>query len=504
MEPGHISIIQDRKVNRSRINNFLFVLALTNTAIFIFYTLASYGLAPTAPVKMKEPNEAAVFAKLAGKLSFLGPEVENFVSGNSFLRDPEIWAAVYTIPVLVSTAVFLAALGLLAKYKHEINQATLKILFLGGAIFAGVLLLAAPVLAHDFWLSLAWGRMIAAGYNPYHTDFMVQLSRDLPLDAAVRMTYGPLWAVLSTVVMALTGDYFILSALLFKIILAGAWLGTLRLIWLLLRERSLWFQAVGILIFGWMPVSVLSTSADGHNDAAMVVFVLLWLYWLKMDKKVLGSLALAASVLVKYVTAPLFVLDFLHCYFAQRRRILGYLPQLAVAAGFMGLSLALFYRSPEFFDYLLQRNDWRAFRPNDALYAIEILTGIELGYIPKIALLIFPFIALVNLAQYVRKPDEVRFYVCVLAVLSAVLYSLSGFIWPWYLTFLLAIAALVPGTALTRWTIGVALAFSFPLVLLNAYPFAGRNVLYDIPVLALYGFALLWTVFSPRSWFPKT
>ncbi len=192
-------------------------------------------------------------------------------------------------------------------------------------------MLAAPVLAHDFWLSLAWGRMIAAGYNPYHTDFIVELARDLPLDAAVRMTYGPLWAIISGAVMVLTGSNFHISALVFKLILAGAWIGSLRLIWLLLRERSLWFQSVGLLIFGWMPVSVMSTSADGHNDAAMIVFVLLWLYWLKEDKRYLGSLSLAASVLVKYVTAPLFLLDFLHYYYSQRRKILGYLPQLLIS-----------------------------------------------------------------------------------------------------------------------------------------------------------------------------
>ena len=136
METDHTQELQDQKISSSRINNWMHLLALANTVFFIFYTLASYGLAPTAPVKRGEPNEAAVFAKLAENLRFLGPDVQHIVSGNSFLRESNAWAAVYIIPVLVSTAVFLAALALLAKYKDEINQTTLKILFGWAVAFA--------------------------------------------------------------------------------------------------------------------------------------------------------------------------------------------------------------------------------------------------------------------------------------------------------------------------------------------------------------------------------
>ena len=46
----------------------------------------------------------------------------------------------------------------------------------------GRVLLAFPLFTQDFWLSAAWGRMVAAGVNPFHTLFTDSDLIGLPLD----------------------------------------------------------------------------------------------------------------------------------------------------------------------------------------------------------------------------------------------------------------------------------------------------------------------------------
>ena len=67
--------------------------------------------------------------------------------------------------------------------------------------------LAFPVFTQDLWLSAAWGRMIAAGVNPFHTLFTPELLAGLPLDHfPMPMSYGPLWGLVSGGIMLIAGD----------------------------------------------------------------------------------------------------------------------------------------------------------------------------------------------------------------------------------------------------------------------------------------------------------
>ena len=92
--------------------------------------------------------------------------------------------------------------------------------------------------------------------------------------------------------------------------------------------------------------------AEGHNDIIMVFFVLLWLYGLKTEKRIFASLSLAASVLIKYISAPLFFLDFLHARYISQINIKKYILQF-IAAGILMLAIfGMFYRSLDFFSYL--------------------------------------------------------------------------------------------------------------------------------------------------------
>ena len=120
--------------------------------------------------------------------------------------------------------------------------------------------------------------MIVAGVNPFHSLFTPESLAGLPLDHfPMPMSYGPLWGLVSAAVMLVAGDSALLTFVLFKAVLAAAWIGTLHLVYRLTGGLPQSQRCLAILLFGWMPAGVSQSLAEGHNDIAMVALALLWL-----------------------------------------------------------------------------------------------------------------------------------------------------------------------------------------------------------------------------------
>jgi alpha-1,6-mannosyltransferase len=482
------------------LNRWFSRLGALTVASCVGSTLLSYGMAPVAPLGKPEPREAECFARLAQALEALGPGVQAFVTGQSPLARPWTFLLAYCVPLLLSTGSFLALLVLLGRHHAHLDARSPRLLFRWALAIVAASLLAAPVLAQDFWLSIGWGEMVVRGLNPYYVGLPPDILSRLPLDhVRRRMTYGPLWGVISAAVVWGVGEHFVLAALVFKCALAAAWSGTLWLVWSLLRGRSLWHQCAGLAVFGWMPLSGAQTIAEGHNDVFMVAPLLLWLAAIERDRPMAGSMSLAASAVVKYVTAPLFVLDALHLRGSRGRSLWSYLPQAIIAAGLMVAVLAFFYRSPEFFAPMARMARWRFFTPSNAVLAVGKLVGLDFRGLALITLAVFPVLAVASIVRYRAEPSTESFRTAVLALMCAMLFSAVGHVWPWFVLWALAPAALVPSTALGRWVIGVALASPFPLLMWRISPASDH---FYTPSLVMYTAAVLWFVLAPRRWFP--
>src|SRR5262249_8190750 len=147
---------------------------------------------------------------------------------------------------------------------------------------AAVCALAWPVFTQDLWLSAVWGRMIAAGANPFHDHFTSATLAGLPLDHfPMPMSYGPLWGLLSGGVMLIAGESSFPAAALFKAVIGGLWIASLKLVFRLTEELPQNERCVALLLFGWLPAGVSQSLAEGHNDIAMVALVLVWLLLLR-------------------------------------------------------------------------------------------------------------------------------------------------------------------------------------------------------------------------------
>jgi hypothetical protein len=155
--------------------------------------------------------------------------------------------------------------------------------------------------------------------------------------------------------------------------------------------------------------------------------------------------------------------------------------------------------------------DWTFYTPKDAVMAVGALIHkniwpnklVSYGFRAAGDLLrgFFVLMSLYFVIQYWRRPDRDRFRLAALSIMSALLFGVVGHIWPWFILWVLGLAATVPHTILTRWIIGVALAFPFPILVWTVFP-EGDPFLK--PAICLYGFTVVWLLLAPRRWFPNS
>jgi alpha-1,6-mannosyltransferase len=492
---------------RAALDRGLALLVVVNLVAFATYAVLSYGLAPLAPFGQREPLEAAAFARLADALLPLGGDVQRFVRGESVLAAPGAWAVAYATPLAVSSLVFVLLLSLLARHRDALTESHVSSLFRASVAFGALHALAAPTLVQDFWLSPAWGRMVASAANPYYVHLTPDTAAGIPLDDFVhRMTYGPLWALASGGLAWLAGGFVLLEGALFKLLIGAAWLGVLWMVRDMLRGRSPWDRCVGVAIIGWMPLVLVHAVGDAHNGIVMVALVMLWLRRVESGRILRGPAALAGSVMVKYVTAPLFLLDLLHHVRAHGAPLRRYWPRALAAAAVSAVALAPFMRSADFFSPTLEMSRWHFYTPRDAVVSLGRLLGVRVGLdnaaglaVIALAVLVqlgFLAVAVVGVRRYWRAPDPQRLREAALAVVAGVLFGVVGHLWPWFVVWGLPLAALSAHTRLARWTIGVALAAPFPMI--AWVTLAGPDAL-PLPTVLWYAAALVAMLLLARA-----
>jgi alpha-1,6-mannosyltransferase len=504
-------VIISRNISESQKNDvsiskkLLPILGSINLISLLLYSWLSHGLASVIPGGNVTPNKKSFYAELVRKI-YPGYQVPS--SGQNFFEQKEIWLGIYCGLMLLFTVIFVVTWLILAVKKDNLDVEIPKKIFYWSIAFALVCILASPVLYVDFWYPVVWGRMILVGANPYYTALNVNpgFLQGLPLGPTKEtMMYGPLWAVINGVIVGISGGSSLLSGFLFKVILAGAWIGSLKIIWLLLWQQTIWLQAFGLLFFGWLPISLIQAVADGHNDIFMVFFILLWLYLLKQGKFLLAILFLTASVLIKYVSAPLFFLHFFYLFFWLKQRNWSvYLLQGVAALTFALIMIGVFCRSLSFFDYFRSTQEWYFLTIRDGLRALEWMYFGRMDRILGLSTrIVFVLIAIYYVFRFCRQPNWKVFYLATLASFCMVLFGIASHVWPWYLIWVIGLAALVPKSNLAIWVFGISLLMPFSVVIWVLFPKIDPFYIFHLPALLIYLIASLWFIVIPRRWFPE-
>jgi hypothetical protein len=202
---------------------------------------------------------------------------------------------------------------------------------------------------------------------------------------------------------------------------------------------------------------------------------------------------------VKYVSAPLFLLDLLH---ARRvdghpRSWLGlaraYLPNAAIALGTWMVLFAPFLDSVAFFRETAAVREGYFYLPSDAVQAIGSVLGVGLRPLAYAVMLVFPLVTLLTLWRYWRRPGPDTLTGAAAGIMLTVLFVAAAHVWPWYVLWLLVLAALLPPSAwLARFATGVAMTAPVVMLYWVAYPGASEFRRFEAPSLFMYAGALAW------------
>src|SRR5918997_860177 len=169
-----------------------------------------------------------------------------------------------------------------------------------------------PYQSIDALTYAAHGFMGGFGLNPYRTaaaeiayrDETVGLARELAslgwLPVYGPSPYGALWTWVEVLAASLTGGVGG-ALLLTKAIVVAASLGCAALIWKILGRVRPEDRLLGTLVYLWNPLIIVEFAGEGHNDALMILLVLVSLLFTVTARPALSLVGMIMGVLVKYL-----------------------------------------------------------------------------------------------------------------------------------------------------------------------------------------------------------
>ena len=420
---------------------------------YALQSILSYWLAQGPPSDAGLGEQGPFYRSLTG------------LSPPAFVQDDATFVLLLAAPLAVVTLVCAALLARLYA-SPGIDEASIDRMARWAIVFAVINVFALPVVAQDFWSSLAWGKMILAGLNPYHTVMPAAIGEAwFPDHYRPTMVYGPFWALPMAAIGALTDNRWV-AFFLAKLLLAAFWLLAFAIVRRATARCTPAERGIAIVMAGWMPVAIQQGVGEGHVDMAMTGMVMLWL-------ATRNSFALAAAVVIKYTAAPLalFVLR-------DRRR-----PAEIAGAALMAIAaIGLFFRGPAFLGGNSDLLAWHFMTPRDALAFLG--RGAVIGVLPFLA------VAVVAVVRYLRDAAEPNRTHAAIAVMSLLLFAVYPLVWPWYLAVVLIPAALVPRWGLSIWIAGFSLMAPFSIM--SQTIGLGREWMAPWPAVLVYAVSLAW------------
>jgi hypothetical protein len=188
---------------------------------------------------------------------------------------------------------------------HTSSKGAWMIVIGGTLAFSIMFLFMAPVDARDIYDNIFHGRILGVyGANPFR-DLISEFPHDpffqYPWWKNSPSAYGPLWETLAGITAWLAGDGIITNILAFKILPGIFHLTSIAVVVSFLRRVQPRHALSGALLLGWNPVVLYETWGNGHNDIAMIFWILLAALLISQKHYSLGTLSLVAGALIKFI-----------------------------------------------------------------------------------------------------------------------------------------------------------------------------------------------------------
>lgn len=180
------------------------------------------------------------------------------------------------------------------------------VLICGFAIFyAANLLFMYPVGAADLFDQIFRARLTAHyGFNPFTTlpsSIVGDTFQQYVAWKGDPSPYGPIWESLGAGVSLLAGESLWANLIEFKLLVIGAYGVSIGLTYGILRAVKPEWALRGTLFFAWNPLVLFEVAGNGHNDAVVVMFVLLAIFFLVKAWRLAVLPALMAGALTKFI-----------------------------------------------------------------------------------------------------------------------------------------------------------------------------------------------------------
>ena len=190
------------------------------------------------------------------------------------------------------------------------SKAAWIIVVAGFLLFSLLLLCIFPFGAAHFFDNIMHGRILGVhGANPFYA-----LANQFPADPFLPYVawkkspsaYGPGWELLAGITARLAGDGIIANILAFKLLAGIFLLASTLVVAAILRAVAPERALAGVVLLAWNPVILYETFGNGHNDIAMIFWVLLAAWLLLKRAYTAACVALVMGALFKFI--PLLML----------------------------------------------------------------------------------------------------------------------------------------------------------------------------------------------------
>lgn len=434
-------------------------------------------------------------------------------------------------------------IALISVYLYALNSAsrvndkvliTTRWLFLavtGAAIFGITLLFLPSPFSNDIFSYILSGRILTI----YHADPLITAPAQFQQDPyflwisqpTMLAIYGPLWVAIASLLAAVSNNA-IATLLLFKGLALLSHLINCVLIWAILAKIAPLRRLLGTLLYAWNPLALIELAGNGHY-IGIVICLLLLATWLQVQQKggwynigTLALLGLAISIdLVAFFFAPLLIWFIVRSKRAIARASWGfcwralsvlailfivYLPFWHGASTYVAITASMdmqhFAHSP--LGLLVLPFRWlfsliaqaAHFPPN----YMQPVTAADTTVLAS-AILIFVMIYFYLLGK-VRKAPVTPFITGFDVLLASSCLAMLGFVvlvpgifWPWYILWVLWVAALRRFDALTMslLLLSCTALLIYPLMHLDNLPVAAY-----LPLL-IFGLPLVYLIIMQKS-----
>ena len=333
-------------------------------------------------------------------------------------------------------------------------------------LFNLVFLLGRPLLSIDIFSYIAHGYLgTTPGFNPYQDAVRdvinTSFGRGLVLFGWRPVhgvsPYGPLWTQVEILVFQLSQDVPTVLLML-KAVIVAASLGSAAIIWKILGHVRPKDQLLGTLAYLWNPMIVVEFASEGHNDALMIVFVLLGLYLAVRMWRSFAIASLLMGVLSKFI--PLILLPAQIIYLWKRRQNWMHFALRVILGLGLGIGIAALLYQPVWIGMDTFQGVREQGRPS--FYASTLVpllvflqrTREETAAAQLSLLILGGIFALFTLVTSLRVHDDDSLLRACASIALAYLLLASPTYWPWYAALPLALMALTPH-GVFRWMIFV-------------------------------------------------